>query len=82
MSTQNWGVTWHEDIPHSRDNRCCECGDGTMGLSTIILDKWKKHLVGFCTENSAGIFKCPSCGNLFWFHLHGGIAGDLSCNSK
>jgi uncharacterized protein with PIN domain len=64
------GEMWHEELPHSGDNRCPECGDGTLWKLTI--KNVQRHIVGLddrCSYKVTAILKCPKCESLFWFHL-------------
>ena len=69
------GVGWHSGLNHSRDYNCAECGDNTLELKEGFLVTWRNHIVGFDYDMSVGIFRCPKCENLFWFHLNLSITG-------
>ena len=76
MEVKTWGEGWHEDMSRSRDNRCPECGNGALGIPSV--ENIQKYIVGLDDGREAykvrGIFKCPRCENLFWFHLDRVIA--------
>ena len=74
MIVRSWGKIWHCELPHSMDNRCPVCNDGTLGMtSSNFIAKCREHIVGFDAGNLAAIFECPRCGELFWFHLNPAI---------
>jgi len=68
MKVKTWGVICHQEIPHSTDNRCPECGDKTLGVSNLS-NTAKPHIVGFEDGSMKAIFRCPGCDCLFWFHF-------------
>jgi uncharacterized protein with PIN domain len=71
MKIKTWGEPWYEEMSRSRDNRCPECHEGTLGRPSI--ENVAKLLVGIDTRGGSfkvtAIFRCPKCENLFWFHL-------------
>jgi|688.fasta_scaffold1068579_1 hypothetical protein len=76
MKVKTWGERWHEELPRSRDNRCPECGNGTLG--TLSIENAQRNIVGIDTQGFCkviAIFRCPKCEILFWFHLDLVFAG-------